>query len=376
MPEPAGDRGEGSCPEAIEAIADLGLHRASLAEIARRAGLTKQAIFYHFATRDELIHEVLAVVTQHGAEFMAARARRAPTPADELRAYIEANVEYLGSHRERVKALVAIAMNFTDEDGRSRLLPLDASVYGDSLAPLRDILQRGQEQGQFAEFDTRTTAMSIRAAIDAIGPPPSGTRAWTALALDVAVPLAVFYGSRAAGVDQWLALVLAGIAPLAGVLTTWARQRRADPTALFVIAAMVLSVLVAMVTGDPRALLARESWVTAALGLWILGSLAMTRPFLLDVAVKVTPAGTAQRLDRLWHDAPAVRRWIQVASAAWGSAFLLDAIARVVMAYTLPVDSVPSLGVVVLVVLLSLAQALVMLHGRRSGALALMRGRA
>ncbi|MYT32987.1 hypothetical protein GTY73_30345 [Streptomyces sp. SID8354] len=156
---------------------------------------------------------------------------------------------------------------------------------------------------------------------------------------------------------------------------TWARQRRADPTAVFVIAAMVLSVLVAMVTGDPRALLARESWITAALGLWILGSLATTRPFLLDVAVKVTPAAMAQRLDRLWHTVLVFRRWMQVASGAWGVAFLLDAVARLVMAYTLPIDSVPSLGVVVLVVLLGMAQTLVTVHGRRSGALALIRGR-
>ncbi|MGD3106121.1 TetR/AcrR family transcriptional regulator [Streptomyces sp. YGL11-2] len=155
---------------AIEAIAELGLHRASLAEIARRAGITKQAIFYHFATRDALIHEVLAVATRQGAEFMAERSRRQPTPADELRAYIEANVDYIAGHRDRVRALVSIAMNFTDEDGRSRLLPLDASVYGDSLAPLQDILRRGQEQGQFGEFTTRTMAMTIRAAIDAIGP--------------------------------------------------------------------------------------------------------------------------------------------------------------------------------------------------------------
>ncbi|QHC22579.1 TetR/AcrR family transcriptional regulator [Streptomyces sp. GS7] len=155
---------------AIKAIAELGLHRASLAEIARRAGITKQAIFYHFATRDALIHEVLAVVTRQGAEFMAERSRRQPTPADELRAYIEANVEYIATHRDRVRALVSIAMNFTDEDGRSRLLPLDASVYGDSLAPLQDILRRGQEQGHFGEFATRTMAMTIRASIDAIGP--------------------------------------------------------------------------------------------------------------------------------------------------------------------------------------------------------------
>ncbi|WP_274918076.1 hypothetical protein [Streptomyces sp. WZ-12] len=101
---------------------------------------------------------------------MTARARQVPMPADELWAYIQANVAYVGSHRERVKGLVANAMNFTDEDRRSRLLPLHASVYGDSLAPLLDNLQHGQEQGQFAEFDTRTRVMSIRPAIDAIGP--------------------------------------------------------------------------------------------------------------------------------------------------------------------------------------------------------------
>ncbi|MFF7415729.1 VC0807 family protein [Streptomyces lydicus] len=202
----------------------------------------------------------------------------------------------------------------------------------------------------------------------------SGRHAWTALALDVVIPLAVFYGSRAAGTDQWLALVLAGVAPAAGIVLTWVRQRRVDATALFVIAAMALSLLVAMVSGDPRALLARESWITGALGLWILGSLALARPFLLDVAIKVSPPGAARRFDELWRHSPVFHRWLQLASVGWGTAFLLDAVARVVMAYALPLDSVPLLGVLVLVVMLVAAQAIVMVHGRRSGALARGRG--
>ncbi|MCU1685879.1 MAG: conserved rane protein of unknown function [Amycolatopsis sp.] len=48
---------------------------------------------------------------------------------------------------------------------------------------------------------------------------------------------------------------------------------------------------VALITGDQRALLARESWLTGALGLWILGSLALARPFLLDVAIKISRPG-------------------------------------------------------------------------------------
>ena len=47
---------------AIDAIADVGYRKASLAEIARRAGITKGAIFYHFANREELIEAVFAHV--------------------------------------------------------------------------------------------------------------------------------------------------------------------------------------------------------------------------------------------------------------------------------------------------------------------------
>ncbi|WP_433444922.1 VC0807 family protein [Nonomuraea sp. CA-141351] len=194
-----------------------------------------------------------------------------------------------------------------------------------------------------------------------------------ALALDVVIPLAVFYLARGAGVNQWLALLLAALAPVAGIGWAWARQRRLDATAVFVIVSMALSLLVAFVTGDARVLLARESWLTGAVGLWILGSVATGRPFLLDVAGKVSPAGVARRVDSLWAGNRVFRRWVMLASLAWGAAFLLDAVIRVVFAYTLTVDSVPAAGTGALIVLIVLAQGIVMVHGRRSGALALLR---
>jgi hypothetical protein len=199
--------------------------------------------------------------------------------------------------------------------------------------------------------------------------------AMLALALDVIVPLAVFYGARAAGMNQWLALLLAAVAPAAGIGWTWARTRRLDPTAAFIIVTMALSLLVALLTGDARVLLARESWLTGAVGLWIVGSLLTGRPFLLDVAGKISPAGMATRFENLWAGNRVFHRWIVLASAAWGTAFLLDAMIRVVFAYTLAVDSVPAAGTVSLIVLIVLAQGFVMVQGRRSGALTLIRDR-
>lgn len=154
---------------AIDVIAELGLPRASLAEIAKRAGVSKSAVLYHFADRDELITEVLTAVLSAGASYIGERLPGDGTPADELRAYVAANVRYIAEHRDDVRVLTSIAMNFTTDDGDSKLQH-DASVYGVALAPLQDILTRGQAAGQFTDFDTRTMAMTIRAAIDAIGP--------------------------------------------------------------------------------------------------------------------------------------------------------------------------------------------------------------
>jgi hypothetical protein len=203
----------------------------------------------------------------------------------------------------------------------------------------------------------------------------SWSRTLLALTLDVVAPLAVFYGARAVGVNPWLALVLGVLAPVVAIVLTWTRQRHMDSTAVFMIAAMVVSVIIALFTGEPRALLARESWVTGALGLWMLVSLALARPFLLDVAIKISPPEVGQRYGDLWQRNPVFHRWMWWASVAWGAAFLTDAIARVVMAYTLPVDVVPLLGVLLLIGMLVVAQGLVMLSGWRSGALALATGR-
>lgn len=203
----------------------------------------------------------------------------------------------------------------------------------------------------------------------------SWSRTLLALTLDVIAPLAVFYVARGLGANQWLALVLGVIAPVGAIVLTWTRQRQLDSTAVFMIVAMALSLVVALFTGDTRALLARESWVTGALGLWMLVSLTLSRPFLLDVAIKISPPDAAQRYDDLWRHNAVFHRWMRWASVAWGAAFLADAIARVVMAYTLSIDMVPLLGVLLLISMLVVAQGLVMLSGWRSGALALATGR-
>ncbi len=53
---------------AINAIAELGYGRASLAEIAKRAGISKGVISYHFAGKSELMQQVIDTVMEKPAQ--------------------------------------------------------------------------------------------------------------------------------------------------------------------------------------------------------------------------------------------------------------------------------------------------------------------
>lgn len=68
--------------------------------------------------------------------------------------------------------------------------------------------------------------------------------------------------------------------------------------------------------------------------------------------VQILPEATARSWREDWENSPEFRKAMRVMTAVWGVAFLLDAVARVAMAYTLPVDIVPLLGAGLLVTML------------------------
>ncbi|MFJ3940358.1 VC0807 family protein [Streptomyces parvus] len=171
-------------------------------------------------------------------------------------------------------------------------------------------------------------------------------------ALDIALPLLLYYGLRWLGTNQWLALVISGALPLARLAYQVVRERKVERTTLFSLSIILTSTLVSLFTGDPRLVLARESYFTALVGLWMLSTLLAKRPFLYAATIQILPEATARSWREDWENSPEFRKAMRLMTAAWGAAFLIDAVGRVVMAYTLPVDSVPLLGAGLLVVML------------------------
>jgi AcrR family transcriptional regulator len=151
---------------AIEVIAEVGYTDRSLARIAQRAGISRGLISYHFAGKDELIAQVLLTVFADVAEFMRSRVEAEPTAADQLRAYIQSNLEYMDAHRSRIAALAAIITG-----GGFKTLGVDPiQAEEEARKPLVDFFRRGQTHGEFRQFDPFVMARALRGVIDSMAP--------------------------------------------------------------------------------------------------------------------------------------------------------------------------------------------------------------
>jgi AcrR family transcriptional regulator len=146
---------------AIETIAEVGYTRASFARIARHAGLSSTGLIsYHFAGKDELIAEVVTEVYAAISGFMFERMQAQSSATGALRTYIESNVEFIGTHRNEMKALFDIFMNGG--------VHYDTATEQTVVSPIEEILRQGQESGEFRDFDPQVMASVIQRSVDGL----------------------------------------------------------------------------------------------------------------------------------------------------------------------------------------------------------------
>jgi hypothetical protein len=163
--------------------------------------------------------------------------------------------------------------------------------------------------------------------------------------LEVLAPMALFYGLRAAGVSQWWSLMAGVLVAAPYVVWTIVRDRRLDLIALVTLSVLVLSVVLGLLSDNPRTLAIREGW-TAALGgvfgAWMLVTVFVGRPAQLTLGrtiaeVKRGAEGAAAWAAR-WDTDARFRRGLRINTAAWGAVLLAGAVAHIVLVYTLPID--------------------------------------
>ncbi|WP_369214067.1 VC0807 family protein [Streptomyces flavofungini] len=171
------------------------------------------------------------------------------------------------------------------------------------------------------------------------------------LVLDALVPTALYYLlSKGVGMGTLAALAWSSVLPAGRTAWGLVKERRVNGLAALILAANVVGLLLSLVAGDPRLMLAKDSGITATVGLAVLVSVVGGRP-LMTAALKpwVTkgdPARTAAWA-RLSAERGRFVRMERTFSVLWGLALFGEAVARVIGAYTLPVDTMVWLGGVI-----------------------------
>ncbi|MFW0797242.1 TetR/AcrR family transcriptional regulator [Gordonia sp. CPCC 205515] len=145
---------------AIEVITEVGAERASISQIAERAGVTRGVVTYHFRDRSSLLDAVVGHVYELARGALADRVQTAPSPRDALREFITGSLDFYARYPGEMTALSAIYR--TTEKSRPK-----QGEHQTEMDDVTEILTAGQRSGQFRTFDPAILAGTLRAALDA-----------------------------------------------------------------------------------------------------------------------------------------------------------------------------------------------------------------
>jgi TetR/AcrR family transcriptional repressor of bet genes len=149
---------------AIKTLDEIGYVKASLAQIASRAGISTALISYHFADKTDLMNHLLMKLIERSTAYILEKVHQESTPQKQLNTFIVASLAYQGTHAAHNAALLEIIFNARTPDN-TPYYKLGDDEDEPILQELEQILRNGQEQRVFGAFDVNVMASMIQGAI-------------------------------------------------------------------------------------------------------------------------------------------------------------------------------------------------------------------
>lgn len=152
--------------DAIQVLVEEGYANASIGNIAKKGGISKGVVTYHFPNKMQLMKAVVEYCYGLAAPYMEKFMDGSDSAPATLRAYIESNLRFMYEHRAYGTAIIEVVSNLRTETGELFYQNEDESIY----EPLVEIFKWGQEtEGSFRQFSPHIMARTVRSVIDSLG---------------------------------------------------------------------------------------------------------------------------------------------------------------------------------------------------------------
>jgi hypothetical protein len=173
-----------------------------------------------------------------------------------------------------------------------------------------------------------------------------GSSGWGALLRAVLVALVASVATLIAafaGANDTVAILIGTLFLAAALVPVLLQRPQIDGFALLVLGEVAVSVVLVLISTDPRFILVRPAFYTAIAGLWAISTCFAGKPFMMQVTRPVAAGGDPLRaaaFDRAWITSPSFRRAEQAMTLGLGVVLVLEAILRVIAVYSQPEGAV------------------------------------
>lgn len=148
---------------AYRIMADLGSHRLTLQDVASEAGVSKALIFYHFGTKDVLLHAAMQWALEGTAERIRERTEPAMTGVESVTALMDA----VFVDAEANRAFYLFYLDLVEHAARvPRFGEFPAMLTEIINGLFAEVIRFGVEDGSFQVADPDLASRHMRALIE------------------------------------------------------------------------------------------------------------------------------------------------------------------------------------------------------------------
>lgn len=148
---------------AVELFLEVGYHRATLEEIARRLQITKPAIYTYFESKDAVLYDCFRRALQLVDAEVEGVEGTAESGLDQLRLHVHAYTRMMLTEFGRV--LLLVDDRELSSGARQKVLDTKRNIDG----RFRACIERGIADGSIRECNAKLTAFAVAGAVNACG---------------------------------------------------------------------------------------------------------------------------------------------------------------------------------------------------------------